>query len=459
MTTPRRLRRAADSGKADPYWSNVSLLLRTNQRSTSTHNRAVYYKNHNNVNTIFDSHGLTMGFSSQNPFTNDFGSLVSWNTGQGTFLNFPTGVTELGGFSNFTIEFWAMIPSGTSLASTDTRAWQTGTGSISLGVINGEWRLRSGSTTITGSGPNAADGAWRHMVLMRSDNTIRAFANGSQFASATLSGSVDFNGMQLITAGGTQFRGYISNFRLSDTDIYSTSGFQSPTSRLSWQNGPTHALFYGDEGAFYDYSPVKIPIMQRGSAQLRDSTTRKFTGLDTMQGQTTGNTEDAFLIPPFTGNTFNSNDALTCPGDYTWETWYRIPTGVTQPTIAMFAWNDIGPFELRSNAGAAPNRINLNGPGITSTSDVRDSLWHHLAIVRSGTASGNVRMYIDGQLEGSNTSTTTVQFSGNTSPGRLIGSANGFYVPPGNFDSIRITKGVARYTANFTVPALPFPTQ
>jgi hypothetical protein len=68
-------------------------------------------------------------------------------------------------------------------------------------------------------------------------------------------------------------------------------------------------------------------------------------------------------------------------------------------------------------------------------------------------------MYIDGQLEGSNTSTTTVQFSGNTSPGRLIGSANGFYVPPGNFDSIRITKGVARYTANFTVPALPFPTQ
>jgi hypothetical protein len=465
MTTPRRLRRAAADAERDPFWNNVSLLFKVNGTNTTRDNRAVTWRNHNNAATAFESYGVTVGFSSRSPFNNDFGSLASWNTTQSTFLNFPTGITQLSIASDFTLEFWAMIPSGTSQTGNDNRAWQSGTGALSLGIIDGAWRLRSGGTSITGSIPNATDGSWRHIVLMRSGTTLTAYANGSQFATTTLSGTVDFNGMQLITAGSTQFRGYISNFRLSNTPMYSTSGFQSPNSRLSWINGSTRALFYGDEGVFYDYGPQRIPVMQRGSAQpttglaaqIRDSSIRRFTGVDTIQGLTTGNSEDAFLLPP-TNSTFFTTDSLVCPGDYTWETWYRIPTGVTQPTIAMFAWNDIGPFELRSNSSAGANRINLNGPGITSTTDVRDSLWHHLAVVRTGTASGNVRMYIDGQLIGSGTNTTSVQFTGNTNPGRMIGSANGFFVPPGNFDSIRITKGVARYTANFTAPIRPFPT-
>ncbi|MNL45546.1 hypothetical protein D3C87_1682020 [compost metagenome] len=70
------------------------------------------------------------------------------------------------------------------------------------------------------------------------------------------------------------------------------------------------------------------------------------------------------------------------------------------------------------------------------------------------TRSGDVyRYFIDGVLQ----ATTTA--SGNMDNGAAIsyaiGTRNGTF--KGYIDELRITKGVARYTTNFTVPTLPFP--
>lgn len=81
--------------------------------------------------------------------------------------------------------------------------------------------------------------------------------------------------------------------------------------------------------------------------------------------------------------------------------------------------------------------------------------WAHIAVVRS---SGVTKVYVDGvQKGGSYTDSTNYQCGAS----RPVIGANGFNLSlthlNGYVDDVRITKGVARYTANFTPPAATFP--
>lgn len=79
------------------------------------------------------------------------------------------------------------------------------------------------------------------------------------------------------------------------------------------------------------------------------------------------------------------------------------------------------------------------------------SSWFHWAITRS---SGTVRLFVNGALLGS----TTYSSSLNPSDAATIGAHPGGILPiTGYIDELRVTKGVARYTAAFTAPTAPFP--
>ena len=77
--------------------------------------------------------------------------------------------------------------------------------------------------------------------------------------------------------------------------------------------------------------------------------------------------------------------------------------------------------------------------------------WHHLAITRSGTT---LRGFVDGTQIGSDITSSLSFDAYNTDPLR-IGFGNdgrGNFYWDGYMSDIRITKGLARYTANFTPP-------
>lgn len=79
--------------------------------------------------------------------------------------------------------------------------------------------------------------------------------------------------------------------------------------------------------------------------------------------------------------------------------------------------------------------------------------WYHIAISRTGT---NLRVFFDGIQQGA-TVTDSTDITGNT---RVLGVGSLTSIAHywnGNIGPVRITKGVGRYTANFTPPTVFYP--
>jgi hypothetical protein len=78
--------------------------------------------------------------------------------------------------------------------------------------------------------------------------------------------------------------------------------------------------------------------------------------------------------------------------------------------------------------------------------------WTHIAFVRSGTT---LTCFLNGVSVGT---TTTASSIGSASAGSYIGSSQSGNYWFGYIDDLRVTKGYARYTSNFTPPTAALPT-
>lgn len=113
-----------------------------------------------------------------------------------------------------------------------------------------------------------------------------------------------------------------------------------------------------------------------------------------------------------------------------------------------------GLFQHGYNTVCSNSGVNL----LKGTAPFTQSTWTHIALVRSGAN----RYFFSG---GTQIGTTDTAISTNTisdcNVQYRVGSAfnpAGTYPFNGKICSLRLTKGVARYTANFTPPTLPLPT-
>lgn len=166
-----------------------------------------------------------------------------------------------------------------------------------------------------------------------------------------------------------------------------------------------------------------------------------------------------------------TGDYLTTPasadfafgsGDFTIEA-YIYPTNSTAEQGVLTRWstaattNEAFFFGIRTG-GVLTLLLSSTGQYqsandiVSSAGAVTYNAWNHIACCRSD---DNIYMYVNGLL------VKTTTFSGSvytstlaTSVGASVNAANPFF---GYIDDVRITKGVARHTANFTVPAEAFP--
>jgi beta-lactam-binding protein with PASTA domain len=133
-------------------------------------------------------------------------------------------------------------------------------------------------------------------------------------------------------------------------------------------------------------------------------------------------------------------------GDYTVEGWFY--ERQTSASILMSCTSGGGILEMPATAGVCTPTVDgvILSPGTFSL-----NAWHHHAIVRHANA---VTYYIDGVATAAPASATPSSWVGTTFyVGQTqLGAAFG-----GMSNGVRITKGVARYTSNFTPNAAPFP--
>jgi hypothetical protein len=173
------------------------------------------------------------------------------------------------------------------------------------------------------------------------------------------------------------------------------------------------------------------------------------------------------------------NDAFEIgAGGFTFEAWIYL-TGYSANYSGSFSAMIACKDSAQSGAGRAFS-FSLNGTAsswtavgvtlfannttfTTTTGSFAFSLntWYHVAAVRSGS---DLRFYVDGNDVGGGTNTRTVQSTttlvtiGAEDPWFQGGGGGNFaYWFPGYIDDLRITKGVARYTANFTPPSAQLP--
>jgi hypothetical protein len=166
-----------------------------------------------------------------------------------------------------------------------------------------------------------------------------------------------------------------------------------------------------------------------------------------------------------------TGDYLTVPasddwnlgsGDFTIDFWILTTSSVSyecalnRPSSSSFT---SGNYALLYNQGTANGLMafwcadySSSSAMLVATTSIRDGGWHHIAVVRNGTS---WKLYIDGTAEASRTSSLSI---GTSAQALYIGNDRNFAPRDmaGYIDELRVSKGIARWTSDFTPPTEPY---
>jgi hypothetical protein len=373
--------------------------------------------------------------------------------GTGDYLTAPDNAVFDFGTSAFTIECWVYfnnISGDQYVLSYDTGTTPDQNG---INIYSGGWRIGGfNSYLITGSTGLIAQ-QWIHVAMTRDSNTLRAYINGVQLGTSDVTG-VTFDATGAIhigsifnPAGSFTLNGYLSGLRITKGGCLYPNGttFTVPTSPpTTTVSAGTVSLLLNFTNAGIIDSTAKNDLVTVNSAQISTAQS-KFGGASMLFDGTTD-----YL-------TLQANPDLALgSGDWTVECWVYLNATANEVTVFgsknYYVSGKNGNFVLR--VGNTNVFYVFNGQtavtNISPSSNWSTGVWTHAAWVRS---SGTVTVYRNGVSIGSTANTTD-----------LVDSANGGYIAVnfsngslasgtelnGYIDDLRITKGIARYTTNFT---------
>ena len=384
-----------------------------------------------------------------NPFTPtaDYSPTVNGGSGyfDGTtdYLSLATNAPFSFGTNDFTIEWWQ------NTTDTEYGIIHTGSGGWGIVVTGGTLYFQSvidSTNLLSASLTSYLKDQWTHFALVRNSGTLYLYINGVQITSAAYSTDISLTPttsyIGYYVSASRYLLGWLAGLRVVNGAAVYTSAFTPPTAP------PTNAVPSGTTELLLNFTNAGIvdatganDLETVGNAQVSTSVTKWGSSI-AFDG-----TGDVLTMKE-TGGIFTFGT-----GDYTYECWIYTTTGATtQKTIFG-----------RANTGnvAVPYIYLVNSTGVlslyysatvvSSTTAIAQNTWTHIAVCR---ASGTSRLFINGVLDGSAADTTSlISPDILTIGGSGVAAANPFI---GYIEDLRITKGYARYTGNFTVPDAPF---
>jgi len=196
------------------------------------------------------------------------------------------------------------------------------------------------------------------------------------------------------------------------------------------------------------------------SSNVNNVTANNGAQISTTQSKFGGSSIE-FLSTANTGLSVSpSNDFQFGTGDWTIEAW------TYQQSLNQYS----ALFEIGNHSNNSSLFIGVGNDGFLafsgaffgpqSSSPSTTNVWQHIAVTRSGDL---LYFFRDGVIQGTggytfNRNLTDISTVSVGYPYGFVPSANlSQYRYKGYIDDLRITKGVARYTSNFTPPTAPFP--
>jgi hypothetical protein len=292
-----------------------------------------------------------------------------------------------------------------------------------------------GNSTHNALGFSVKRNAWNYLVWSRSGSSLNMYLNGEQSSnSPAVTNTYNLQYIGILQGANGPMQGYISDLQVKTTST-SAANAAPPTAPPS----STGTVFHikGTDASIIDKSQganLKLVGNTTGS-----TTQVKFASTKSMYFGGSGNHIDlgSAVIP----TPYNE--------DYTFEFWVYMPSlAARQELISQYASSQAGRMLLNVNSD---NTIDFfhdglsNSRYISSSALIYSNNWYHIAVAN---LNGTRSLYVDGNLIGSISGTQDL-YSGNTVIGMSPGLSYGFN---GYIQDFRITKGLARYTANFTPP-------
>lgn len=371
--------------------------------------------------------------------------------GSGDSLASTTDFESSTSISTFTIEGWVYpttfstlinVIGGMVVSSGDQKsiaAEVNTSGQVALYWFDGAVKRCTGNTAMRLN-------AWNYFAIVVTSNAIAIYVNKT--TADTLSGTTTLTTRTQLTDLGVgayynnntpaqYFNGYLASVRYSTVARTISS---IPTAPLSSDSDVRWLINFTNAG-IYD-AAAKNDLETVGNAQV--STTQAKFGTTSMYFDGTG---DWLLMP-------DSPNLQLGTGDFTIDGWiYLTATGVAYGIISKGAASTGWSVNVTSG-----NKLQFSytATALTGATSLAATTWYYFAVVRSGSATGNLKVYLNGSVDATSGGAVTDNF--NQTEVMYVGaSRTGTTALNGYLDEVRITKGVARTVT--TTPTAAFPIQ
>ena len=379
--------------------------------------------------------------------------------GTGDYLSIPTATPLVLSGSVWTMECW-VYPTF-ALSTSPYQVVICKRVGASAASYDFYFNLNSGYLSFyNGTGYNSSAlptiNAWNHIAAVYDGTNINLYMNGVRVLQ-TATTNPDNGGNLYIGAdeNGTSnfFTGYISNVRiLKGTALYSGTTYTVPTEPLTAVANTSLLLTFTNAGIVDNTMQNNLETV--GDAKI--STTQSKFGGGSMLFDGTG---DGLLVQ-------SSSNLSMGNGNFTIEFWYY-PTTTAGTNPAIMCNSNGAPafvsglWALHAPHSAHANKYSLwvasyasNQALLVSSNNIATNTWSFITITRSG---NTWRMFVNGAIEATATHTGVLD-NGGVYPlyiGYQPNAEAGRYIT-GYIDDLRITRGVARYTADFTPTTTAF---